>query len=494
MKSIELELDALEARRKDFRSYAKMNVDPSSGLRGAVSSVSTSTVEAVKGLFDNPETNASNIAAYMDNLSKKNGVVSRVLNYFSSHPTYNHTISPILDAKDGFTTQGGLTDYLEAAAHLEKYNIRFFAPYFVKRTLIQGVSFFYEIASNDGVAYMEFPMEMCRISGIENGVYRWMIDVSRLRQETVDMQGFPTEIKNAFNSSNKTGNKWVDETYFIVGNKGVAFCFDMSVLKNGGIAISEIASLLIESAEVDKAKNNVDIKDDIDALRFIHGKIPLDKDNNPLVPSDEVNLWRRVILAGMPSGVALAVSPLEIDNVPLSGAGSSKAYETVEDSQKQLFTSMGIPASLFGSNTTSSNIVKENIKKDAAWIYAKIIPVIESYYRYVMKSLKTESGLMWDVQILRQSSHMPDEYTKTSKDMLTFGGSRTDLLASGGMTPFTIYSKLFMEQEMLSIDDYMIVKPTSNTISGSNDPTSSGPGRPKTDNPTDDTDRINDSA
>ena len=58
------------------------------------------------------------------------------------------------------------------------------------------------------------------------------------------------------------------------------------------------------------------------------------------------------------------------------------------------------------------------------------------------------------------------------------------------MSPLEIYSKLSLEQRVLDIDSIMVPKPTSHTLSGTS---SDEVGRPKTDNPTDDTDRINDS-
>ena len=92
--------------------------------------------------------------------------------------------------------------------------------------------------------------------------------------------------------------------------------------------------------------------------------------------------------------------------------------------------------------------------------------------------------------MFQHSNFNKDEDLKHLKDAISFGGSRTDYLAALGMSPLEIYSKLSLEQRVLNIDSIMVPKPTSHTLSG----TSSGEtGRPSTDNPTDDTDRINDS-
>lgn len=43
-------------------------------------------------------------------------------------------------------------------------------------------------------------------------------------------------------------------------------------MSNGGIAISEFSSLLVDSLRLERAKNNIEIKDDIDTVRIVHAK------------------------------------------------------------------------------------------------------------------------------------------------------------------------------------------------------------------------------
>ena len=81
-----------------------------------------------------------------------------------------------------------------------------------------------------------------------------------------------------------------------------------------------------------------------------------------------------------------------------------------------------------------------------------------------------------------------------------------DYLAACGLSPIEVISRLTFEQA-IDIDSLMVVKQTSNTISSKGQNTgNNGPkapagitnpnkgkiGRPETDNPTDDTDRLDD--
>lgn len=469
-------------------AYAKAGVDSKGGFRGTTTRIDGYTSEQIKGLLQNPSSQYIQISGLMEALYLRNGIVNRTLNYFSTLPTYNYNIYQSLHGKGNYQPFTDPNEYFMAAEYIEKYNIKFFAPYFVLRTLIQGMSFYYEVSDNNGVSYFEFPIDAGKISGIENGVYRWMLDTSKIKKEALELDGFPNEIKKAMESGDKSDpKKWVDGKYFKLSNKAFAMCFDPTVIKNGGVAIPEFASLLVESAQVEKAKGNVDIKDDIDTVRVLHGKIPMDSEGNVKMNPKSVNMWREVLDQSLPPGIQGIVTPFDLDNVSLNNSGNNKAYDTVEDSQSQLFFAAGTPSPMFGGNTNSYNIASMSVAKDSAIVYSKILPVLTNYYNEVFSKLKTPSGSLWKIKIFNQSIFTLDEDIKRYQASMTGGGLRLDYLALLGMSPIEAYSKMHMEQRILNIDDLMVPKAMSFTMSGDGE---SEAGRPKTDEPSDDTDRI----
>ena len=196
----------------------------------------------------------------------------------------------------------------------------------------------------------------------------------------------------------------------------------------------------------------------------------------------------------------------------MKGSGNEGIYDTVNNGLEQLFYDLGISSSLFGGKTTSSNIVKESVKKDSNWIYTNLFPMLEAYYNFELSQEKTKSKIPWNLKFIRESNFTLKEDIANYKDQLSYGGSRLDYLASVGFTPDQIISQLTFEQQALDIDSIMVVKPTSNTISSKeastgsgktivkspnsniNNPNKGNVGRPETDNPTDDTDRLSDAA
>lgn len=464
----------------DIDKFAKSNSwQKPIGSKGSVSL----TKEQVNNYLKDPIKNYDQIGKVIQTLVNSSGNLSNILNYYSSLLTYNYNIFPSLEKSD---SSYDLEDYLSVGKEVELYNIRLFVPYFVRKTLINGMSFFYEIKNSDGLAYLEFPLSMCKISSVDNGVYRWMINVSKIPKEVANSPTFPTELKKAMEEKGeKNPNRWADKDWYYVSDKGVAFCFDMSVLQNGGVAVSKLASLIPEAIQVIGAKKNVDIKDGIDSIRLIHGQMMLNKESKPSLTLEEASKWRAALESGAPNGVSVAVTPFELSNVSLNGSGSGGAYDTVSDAQKQLFSAMGMPAQFFGGDTKSGNILETLIKRDISWMYAFVNPVFDNYYSYTLSKFKT-SGASWKLRLLKQSIFTRSDDLQLYKDSIALGGSRTDYLAAMGMSPLEIYGKLTMEQRMLDIDSLMIPKQMSYTMA------SSGSGRPTTDSPTEDTERLRD--
>lgn len=469
--------------------FARAMADTGGLMSTQLANLANATPTTINNLFQDPEANFGQIASYMETMYQKNGIISGTIRYLQSHLTYNHSIYPTMNAKSGYAMSNDPDEYAEVSTEVDSYNIKYFAPYFVKRALLSGVGFFYEIKDSKGIAYMEFPTEWGRVYEMNASVYRWELDISKLDSATT---GLPTEIQRALDQLNagdtNDEKKWSEGKWFKLGDKGVAFALDIGVLKTSGVQVSELSNILLESLNLEKAKKNFEIAEVIDTVRLLHSEIPTDKDGRPLMNSKTAKIYDRQFKNSLPKGIAGITSPMKITNVALSGAGNQSSSGTIQKAQEQLFLATGTPANLFGEKTTSSNIVKMAIQKDANWLYTAVLPLLENYYNYKLSRFKTNSNMIWRVKFIRQSYFSLKDDIAILEKQLSMGGSRLDYLASTGMTPVEIVGKLRMEQEMLNIDAFMLPKSTSFTMSGSG-----GAGRPETEEPTDDTVRINDS-
>ncbi|KRL07918.1 hypothetical protein [Liquorilactobacillus hordei] len=474
--------------RKTNQAFADAFADP----RARISSTSSASTnkENILNFLKNPTSNTGSIAATMRGAYVKNGLITRVVDYYQSIPTFNYSVYPVMGNKI-YDLEGNLSqDYIDIAYGVSQFNIRYYAPFFLKEMLLNGVCYVYQIQDNTGVAYIEFPVEWCEIAQQTNGVYRYYLDMSKFNDDT--SAGMPTEIQQAYadykSGNNKDTTQWYNNKMYLLSNKGVAFTMDLTSLNNGGVAISPFAGLLLDSVSMDQAKENIDIQDTIDNMRIVHSKIPLNSDSKPAMNVETAKIYDAAMRSRLPAGVVSITSPNNLTNVPLNNAGVTSAYDTLNKSAKQIFYDLGVPESIFGGSTTSANIVKDSLQKDANWIYTNVFPLFENYYNLLLTSIKTKTKVGWRFKFVRQSNFSLKDDIAIVKDQLSFGGSRLDYLASCGLDPIEIISKLQFEQNVLNIDNLMVVKPTSNTLSGSQQ--SAETGRPETDEPTDDTDRL----
>lgn len=474
--------DKLDRFQQDFASTMS---DTAGSYRSDIVNISSTNTSTIENLFQAPETNYSQIASYMTALYKKNGIIGGTVKYYQSHPTYNFSIYPTMNVKSGYEMSTEISEYIEVANHIEQFNIRYYAPYFLKETLLNGVSYFYKIQDSKGVSFMKFPPSFCRVYEMNTGVFRWELDMSKIPAGVLTL---PSEITKAKEQhvagSTDDIKKWTDGKWYKLSDKAVAFALDQSVLEYG-TSVSELATVILDSLQVEKAKVNIDIKETIDTVRILHSEIPTDKDGKPLMSGKTAKIYDTQLKRALPKGIVGVTSPMKLTNVPMNNAGNTKVYETVDKAQDQLFLSTGTPSNLFGSDTTSSNIVKLSVQKDANWIYTKVFPMLENFYNYELSKFKAVSGMTWKMKFVRQSNFTIKDDVAIAEKQLTLGGSRLEFLASTGLSPVEVYGRLLMEQKMLNIDTFMIPKQTSFTMG-------SETGRPSTDNPTDDTDRIND--
>lgn len=483
----------LEDLNKQYREFVKMNTDTGGVLQTSSTNI-LANPSRIRNLFRDPEDNASDIANAMVELWKTNGIVHGTIRYFQSHLPFNHSIYPIMSDTNSYDMPSDVGEYVEVARMVDRMNIKYYAPYFTQQLLLKGAVYLYEFSDNNDIGYLEFPTEWCRVRKMDQNLFRWELDISNFSEEN---DVFPQEINNAisqYESGNTDGDSWRDGEWYLLSDSAFALTLDHNIM-NHGVAISELASILLDSSTLENAKSKIEIKDSLDTVKIIHSRVPTDSDGKIKINKKIADAYNNSINRALPKGIVSIASPMDMQNISISGAGDKSAYDMVEKAQEQLFLSTGTPANLFGGITTSSRIVEMSINKDSYWLYSKLLPVLENYYNYRLRHYRTESGMSWKLKFIRQSNYSYKDDAQLLQQQLDRGGSRLDYLAATGMTPIEVIGKLKMERDMLDIDSYMIPKQTSHTMSsGSNAPSDGveNRGRPETDRPTEDTERLQD--
>ncbi|MEX3625196.1 hypothetical protein [Viridibacillus arvi] len=444
----------------------------------------------LKSMLQDPAKNATNVAGLSRSMKQVNGMYKRIIKYMSTLLTFDHTIYPVMqnplqDAGDVGTIQQA---FAQTAIFLDKLNPKFHLPLFTEKIFTNGVTFQYKLEDSKSTAYMDVPANLCRVSYMEEGVYRFQFDISKLTEAT--MLTYPKEFQTAYATFKGGGSKeqFIEGKWYQVSEKGVAFTIDPEVLQQAGQALPPLANALIDAIKIENAKDSMESTSQLDNSKIIHSQVPIDDKGRPTMELPVVMEYHNALKRNLPEGAVAITNPFDTKASTLNGTGKDGKFALLDKAVNGLYEGAGVSKLLFAGDGTSSQALERSLEVDAMWLFSNLLPMYSNYYNYELKKAgkKTTS---WKIKFMKTTNQNQDKAIKTAKEQLTFGGSRLEYLAHVGMSPLEVANMLVFEQRVLTIDDYMIAKQTSNTLSAD----SENVGAPTSDNPTDTTTRIKDS-
>jgi hypothetical protein len=445
----------------------------------------------LKNMLRDPSKNANQIAGLSSSMKQTNGMYKRIIKYMSSILTYDHTIYPVMENPVEFAEDPSdlKIAFAQTAVFLDRLNPKFNLPIFAEKIFTNGVAYLYKLEDSKNVAYMEMPLSFCRIGYIEDGVYRYQFDVTKITEATV--LSYPKEIQNAY-TSYKNGNveKLVGGKWYQVSDKGVAFTLDVDALTQGGVSIPPLANSLIDAIKIEKAKESMESDANLDNTKIVHSKIETDDKGRPLMELPVVMEYHNALKRNLPDGSVAITNPFETKGITLNGTGKDGKFALLDKTIEALYDGAGVSKLLFAGDGTSSQALERSIQVDLQWLYSFLLPMFTNYYNYELKKVGKKT-VIWKSKFLQVSHFDREKAITTSKDQLSYGGSRSEYLAFTGMTPLEVANMLIFEQRVLNIDDFMVAKQTSHTMGG--EETDGKAGAPESDDPTDTTTRIKDS-
>ncbi len=470
-------------------SYEKFasNSATVSGIKSTgVTSISESRL---KGMLQDPAKNAVAVASLSKGMKQVNGMYKNVIRYFSSLLTFDHLIYPIMEDPLAFAEDPKEMQlaFAQTAIFLERLSPKSNLPIFAEKIFSNGVTYLYKLEDSKSVAYMELPLSMCRISYSEEGVYRYQIDISKLTEATV--LAYPKEIQSAYASAkNGSSDKLVEGKWYQISDKGVAFTMDVDALTQGGVGVPPLANALLDAIKVENAKANMENTSKLDNTKIVHSKIETDEKGRPLMELPVAMEYHNALKRNLPEGSVAITNPFDTKGITLNGTGKDGKFALLDKAVENLYDGVGVSKMVFAGDGASSQALERSIQVDCQWLYGFLLPMFQSYYNYELKK-SGKKGTVWKSKFLSVSYFDRDDAIKTSKDQLTYGGSRMEYLAYTGMTPIEVANMLIFEQRVLGIDEFMVAKKNSHTMGGEE---SDEVGAPKSDNPTDTTVRIKD--
>jgi len=481
-----------EESHRDYVSFAK---DSSvSNKSSAYSSIQNNKARKtsksnIKKFLDNPTDNYLQLQQSSQYLKNTNGIYNRLIFYFSSLLTYEHYLYPVVSSDKLDNDKKVTKVYEDVAINLEKYNLKFNLPKFTEYIFTDGEVFLYKLEDTKGIVFKKIPNEYCRVSQMEDGVFRYEINVTKFTDITI--QEFPQEFQNLYNvfhdkeksDKNKKQNKnqnnilnninnnYINYGWFQISNKGVCFPTQW----NNFHSFPMMSYLLPDIMDIDSIKDLKKDSDRLDNTKFIHSKVETNKDTGlPVMDLDIVKAYNKSIQDKLPDGMVAITNPFVTNSIQLAGS-QSNINNIVEQATDYIYSSAGVSDLLFSNKKSSSEALKQSIAVDVQILLSFILPLYINYINFELRQYN--SVYRFAVRILETTLLSRKDDLTLSMASMNVGGSRLKFMALCGHTPIEARTLRKLENA-LGMDELLTPKLNGNVISGNADGTSNVGGAP----------------
>ena len=213
--------------------------------------------------------------------------------------------------------------------------------------------------------------------------------------------------------------------------------------------LEDIKSLQFEAAQVEN-------------LKLVHQKIPIDSDGEILFPLEVCSAYHNATKKNLPPSVAVTTNPLDLSIVNMSNGSTNHIANQVREAKANVFDSAGVNASIFSSEKNVTEAIKSSLITDKL-LALFLIHSFEDYFNYELnKDNRTNN---WKFKMLDTTHFNQQEKINTAKELLAYGGSRMNFLATIGYSPLESINILEGEQA-IGFDKLLIPQLTSHTITG----------------------------
>lgn len=440
-----------------FSTYAKLARSPLRDLSSSSSSSSTTfskfTKSDIIGYLKNPKTNEKNIrnaSIYMYNNSSH---YMRLINYYALMATWSYIIVPSkydLNKKD---IEAYKKQYLKISHIVENMNLKHELQKVAKIAFREDVYYGVCWESSDSFFMQKINPDWCEISSIEDGVYNFAIDMSRIKEN--ELNEYPPGITTMYNEYKRSGQKLQEVP------SDISACFKVN--EDFSYPLPLFSGTMVLLHDIEDYKALVKQRTEIGNYKLLNLVIP-SKDGELTMLWDDVLKYYNILNDVLPEGIGLGVSPMKMDTVDFDRNAGLADTNEVYKSEEQFWSASGTSPLLFGGgNKNSSSALKLSTKTDEEIVFA----FMEQCQRWVNRKLKSFSGsIKFKLRFLPITYQNMSDMIKLYKEAASLGlPVKSAYYATLGMESTDIVSMCALENDILNIPENFIPLSSSYTQS-----------------------------
>lgn len=410
------------------------------------------------------ESNQKNLRKISRNLYLTSPHYRKLINYYVTLYTLDYVVEGYGILPDENTDVDKYKKaYLKNVDYIEKMNIKDEFRKLKYSIWIDGVSYGFARPSKDGFYIQELNPDYCKVTFInpETGLLGYSFNFSIFDKTEELLDSYPNEFRQIYNrlKREKQSNKWARiESPNAICIKPTPYGYPpippLLGLFEGILDIADFKALNKTGEEIGNYKllfQKIPMKDGKDA-----GK------DEFLISEDFVQIFHNNIESNLPPQVGLLTSPMEVTAINFDRDTIDR--NKVAQATSQYWNEAGVSELLFGSNANSSAALKFAITADES----ELSPIMQSIERWINEHLKaTQKGsFKFRVRLLNTTFFNKKNYFEDMLKAAQYGMPvKSEILASLGHQPSSMYIGAFLENKVLQLHEKLIPLRSSHTQS-----------------------------
>lgn len=405
--------------------------------------------------------------------AQTNGIYARAVRHLADIYRFDFMIYPNLDLdaeleeKENKKILKQLNVVLE---HFDSSSIQLMSRKWASQVCLEGVYYGYICDDiTDKLVVQDLPTNFCRSRFLHRGLPLIEFNVQYFDKVTTDVKYreqlldlFPDEFKkgyNQFKANKLPGENQGDDAGWIMLDIDRAFKFNFydgdlppflyaipSIIELGEVQdlekeklLQQLQKILVQTFELDK-----------------NGQIPFSMTELQRLNQNAIDM------VGDAVGVSVLSTIATVHLEDLSPEGGKESENNVGAAGKSVYNDLGISMNLF--NTDGNLALEKSITIDESYVKPLLLQFEQFLNKYIVWKFNSKS-LKFRLKMLETSTFNHKDLSNSYKDLTKIGFSRFLPMVALGHSQKEVASMAKLEQQIMSLDNWMLPPFSSNTMS-----------------------------
>lgn len=399
---------------------------------------------------------------------------TRLINYWSNLPTYDYVVVPkeFIDEDDVDAIKN---DYKSIAKFMSIMSFKVNIAKVIRRALISDVFFGYVYVDDSAIQIQQFPNELCKISSIEDNAYNYAINLELLNKVKDSIPFYPMEIQKAYEKYiilKQKGSDKAMQWYEIPTDKSICIKVNYGIQET----VPPFAGVFDSVYDINAFKDLRNDKAELENYKLIIQKLPIREDSNEnndfIIDMNMMDYFHDRLSDIVPTNVGVATTPMKIETVSFDK--NSIGSDGVTDATKDFWNSSGVSQNLFAGESNTAQGIMKSIDVDEQYMF-DILHLIEVWLNRFVKANNVSKYFKIIIPDVTHFSRKEVIERYITQGQYGFP-VKTYIASLLGLEPIMFSGLLFLENEVLNLQERMI--PFSSTFNTSGNDIQKSAGRP----------------